>query len=100
MRGSKTVRLPVAFLAVVLTVCAPIGLLSTSESFAQDRPAKAKRTPAGLQVSVLYPADGILTPDQPQMVQVGVTVQPSPGTPLTKYKLLLKMLRHNGRTSR
>ena len=53
---------------------------------------------ATLQTSVVYPSDGILTPGQPEIVRIGATVQPSPGTPLHAYRLLLRVRRKNGRT--
>ena len=59
---------------------------------------RAIRTPASLQVSVLYPNDGILAPGQSQVVKVGVTAQPASGIPLSKYELRLKVLNRNGRT--
>src|SRR5882724_12668966 len=59
---------------------------------AQDTPTSA------LQAAVLYPSDGILSPDQPQVVQLGITVQPSPGIPLNTYRLLLRMRKQGGRT--
>jgi parallel beta-helix repeat protein len=53
---------------------------------------------ATLQTSVVYPSDGILTPGQPEIVRIGATVQPSPGTPLHAYRLLLRVRGKNGRT--
>src|SRR5271170_2310601 len=99
---SKAAKLFVSFLALILiAVFGRAAVASTSESFIQGQPAplsakRAKRTPAGLQASVVYPSDGILTPGQPQMVQIGVTVQPSSGTSLSTYQLRL-MLGRNGR---
>ena len=77
------------------------GLPSISESFAESPPISldgthAKKKPAKLQVSVLYPSDGILAPGQPQVVQVSATVQPRTGTPLSQYLLMLKVLKKNG----
>lgn len=71
------------------------------ESFAQDSPflvsAKhTKRIRARLRVSVLYPSNRILTSGKPQVVQVVETVQPSTGTPLNEYQLVLTLLKHNG----
>ena len=59
-----------------------------SHSFRASHAAKkAKKTPAAVQVSLIYPANGVLAPNQPQMVQLGVTVQPKSGTQLNKYRL-------------
>jgi hypothetical protein len=103
VRVSKTVRLFVLSFCVVLAAgFANSGIFSTGESFAQDLPhslsskKKAKPKPPVLKTSVLYPSDGVLSPDEPQIVQIGVTVQPSPGTPLNQYVLLLNVLKHNG----
>src|SRR5216684_927427 len=53
---------------------------------------------ATLQTSVIYPSDGILAPGQPEMVKIGATVQPSPGTAVHEYRLLLRVRGQNGRT--
>jgi len=77
VRGSKAANLFVSFLVLILIVVpGPAAIASTSEPFVQSQPAakKAKKTPAAVQVSLIYPANGVLAPNQPQMVQVGVTV--------------------------
>ena len=51
-----------------------------------------------MQVSLLYPSDGILVPGQQQVVRLGVTVAPSSGISPRSYKLLLKMRGPKGRT--
>ena len=102
MLESKAVKLFASFLVLILMAVFGFGgLPSISESFAQSPPTSinakhAKPKPAKLQVSVLYPSNGILTPGQPQMVQVSATVQPGTGTPLNEYLLLLKVLKKNG----
>ena len=102
MLESKAVKLFASFLVFILTAVFGFGgLPSISESFAQYSPhsinAKhAKRKPAKLEVSVLYPSNGILSPGQPQIVQVGATVQPSSGTPFNQYLLMLKVRKQNG----
>ena len=93
MLVSKAVKLFASFLVLILMAVFGFGgLPSISESFAQSPPPSinakhAKPKPAKLQVSVLYPSNGILTPGQPQMVQVSATVQPGTGTPLNEYLL-------------
>ena len=102
MRRSKAARLFVSFLAAtLLAVFGSVVFASAAESFqgtsASLSAKRVKRTPASLQLSVLYPANGILVPGQPQVVTVGITARPAGGIPLSKYKLLLKVLKHNGR---
>ena len=102
MLESKAVKLFVSFLVFILmAVFGLSGLPSISESFAQSPPPSinakhAKTKPAKLQVSVLYPSNGILSPGQPQIVQVSSTVQPGTGTPLNEYLLMLKVQKKNG----
>ena len=102
MLESKAVKLFASFLVLILMAVFGFGgLPSISESFAQYPPhsinAKhAKRKPAKLEVSVLYPSNGILSPGQPQIVQVGATVKPSSGTPFNQYLLMLKVRKQNG----
>ena len=83
----------------MIAVPVPSAIASTGEPFVQSQPAakKAKKTPAAVQVSLIYPANGVLAPNQPQMVQVGVTVQPKSGTQLNKYRLKLTVLKTNGK---
>src|SRR5271170_7120238 len=103
VRRSKAARLFVSFLAAtLLAVVGSVVFASAAESFLQTSPAplsakRVKRTPASLQLSVLYPTNGILVPGQPQLVRIGITARPAGGIPLSKYKLLLKVLKHNGR---
>ena len=62
-----------------------------------DVPAK-KQPPASLQLAIIYPPNGILTPGQSQVVQVAAAIQPSPGTKVRAYRLMLKVHGQNGRT--
>src|SRR5208283_1926785 len=102
--GSKAANLFVSFLVLILiAVFGPGAIASTSEPFVQSLPAaatgakRAKKTPAAVQVSLIYPANGVLAPNQPQMVQISVTVRPKSGTQLNKYRLQLRVLRTNGK---
>ena len=100
MRRSKAANWFVSFLVLIMiAVPVPSAIASTGEPFVQSQPAakKAKKTPAAVQVSLIYPANGVLAPNQPQMVQVGVTVQPKSGTQLNKYRLKLTVLKTNGK---
>ncbi len=98
----KAAKLFVSFFVVIATaVFAFGGLPSASEftsrdgSFSLDA-KHPKGTPAQIRMTVLYPSNGILSPGQSQIVQIGNTVQPSPGTLLNEYLLVLK-LKQNGR---
>src|SRR5580704_17024698 len=100
VRRSKAANWFVSFLVLIMiAVPVPSAIASTGEPFVQSQPAakKAKKTPAAVQVSLIYPANGVLAPNQPQMVQVGVTVQPKSGTQLNKYRLKLTVLKTNGK---
>ena len=72
----------------------------TGQSFAGEpevsSDAKVKGGASGLRVSLLYPPNGVLGSNQAQMIQVGVTVTPSPGTSLDSYRLLMKMRAPSG----
>jgi hypothetical protein len=74
-------------LLVLIIVC---GYAQSAISAGTSSPA------ATLQTSLVYPSDGILTPGQRQIVRVANTVQPSPGTALHAYRLMLKMRKQNG----
>ena len=103
VRGTKAANLFASCLVLILiAVLGPIAIASTSEPFVQSLPAaadakRAKKTPAAVQVSLIYPANGVLAPNQPQMIQLGVTVQPKSGTQLNKYRLRLRVLKTNGK---
>jgi len=100
----KGAQLFASFFVVILTAVVGFGgLPSASESTSRDssfslNAAHGKQTPPAVQVSVLYPTDGILNPGQSQIVQVGITVRPSAGTSLNQCRLLLRMRGQNGRT--
>ena len=46
--------------------------------------------------SLVYPSNGILMPGQSQVVQVAAAIQPSPGTPIHAYLLMLKVRDQKG----
>jgi hypothetical protein len=104
VRRNKAARPFVSFFAATLLAVFGSALFaSASGSFVQASSAplsgkRAIRTPASLQLSVVYPDDGILAPGQSEVVKVGVTAQPASGIPLSKYELRLKVLNRNGRT--
>jgi hypothetical protein len=104
VHGFKLVNFLVSFFAIILIAVFELaGVAAANDSFVQAPPTslsakKVKRPKAALQVSVVYPSNGVLTPGQSQVVQLGVTVQPTTGIPLGKYRLLLKVLNQkNGR---
>ena len=103
MRGSKVAGWWVSFFTSVLmaVVFAAVVVSLAGESFAGEpevsSDAKVKKGgTSGLQVSLLYPANGVLQSNQSQMVQVGVTVTPKPGTSLGSYRLQMKMRAPSG----
>src|ERR1700689_20175 len=102
VRGSKVAQrcgsiltsiLMAAFFAAVIVSC-------TGKSFAGEpevsSDAKSKAGASGLQVSLIYPPNGVLGSNQTQMIQVGVTVTPRTGTSLGSYRLMLKMRAPSG----
>ena len=106
MRGSKVAGWWVSFFTSVLmaVVFAAVVVSLAGESFAGEpevsSDAKVKKGgTSGLQVSLLYPANGVLQSNQSQMVQVGVTVTPKPGTSLGSYRLQMKMRAPSGHRS-
>jgi hypothetical protein len=54
--------------------------------------------PASLQLSLVYPSNGVLVPGQSQVVQVAAAIQPSPGTAIHAYLLMVKVHGPNGHT--
>ncbi len=56
----------------------------------------AQNPPASLQLSLVYPSNGILMPGQSQVVQVAAAIQPPPGIPIHAYRLMIKVRRRNG----
>src|SRR5580692_9140525 len=103
MRGSKVAGWWVSFFTSVLmaVVFAAVVVSLAGESFAGEpevsSDAKVKKGgTSGLQVSLLYPANGVLQSNQSQMVQIGVTVTPKPGTSLGSYRLQMKMRAPSG----
>ena len=105
VRGSKVAQLCSSILTSILmaAVFAAVIVSWTEKSFAEEpevsSDAKVKGGAPGLRVSVLYPSNGVLGSNQAQMIQVGVTVTPSPGTSLGSYRLLLKMRTPSGHTA-
>ena len=96
-----------ALVVLILTAVFIAGVSSSGNSLAQDsspsqdtktKGAKTNRTAPGPQISVVYPSNGVLTPGEPQIIQVAVTVHPAPSAPLNAYRVLLKMRRHNAQT--
>ena len=104
VRGSKVAGWCGSILTSILmaAVFAAVIVSWAGESFAGEpevsSDAKVKAGASGLQVSLLYPPNGVLGSNQAQMIQVGVTVTPSPGTSLGSYRLLLKMRAPSGHT--
>jgi len=102
MRGSKVAGWCGSILTSVLmaAVFAAVIVCSAEQSFAREpevsSDAKVKAGTSGLRVSLLYPPNGVLGSNQTQMIQVGVTVTPSPGTSLNSYRLQLKMRAPSG----
>ena len=102
MRGSKVAGWCGSILTSVLmaAVFASVIVSWAGKSFAGEpevsSDAKIKRGASGLKVSLLYPANGVLGSNQAQMIQVGVTVTPRPGTSLSSYRLKLKMRAPSG----
>ena len=102
VRGSKVVQRCGSILTSILmaAVFAAVIVSWTGKSFAGEpevsSDAKSKAGGSGLQVSLLYPANGVLGSNQTQMIQVGVTVTPKTGTSLGSYRLMLKMRTPSG----
>src|SRR5208337_1270290 len=105
MRGSKVAGRWVSIFTSILmaAVFAAVIVSLAGESFAGEpevsSDARVKAGASGLQVSLVYPPNGVLGSNQVQIVQVGVTVTPSPGTSLGSYRLLLKMRAPSGHTA-
>ena len=110
MRGSKVRRSKVAarYLSILTSILmaavfAAVIVSWAGESFAGEPEvspdAKVKTGGSGLQVSLIYPPNGVLGSNQAQMIQLGVTVTPQPGTSLGSYRLLLKMRAPSGHTA-
>ena len=93
VRGSKVAQRCGSILTSILmaAVFAAVIVSWTGKSFAGEpevsSDAKSKTGGSGLQVSLLYPANGVLGSNQTQMIQVGVTVTPKTGTSLGSYRL-------------
>ena len=93
-----------AILATALaTVLGLISNLSASELSAVRRTqASASATPAAptLQMSMVYPANGVLNPGSPQSIQAEITVGSPPGVPIHKYKVVIPVRNAQGRVVR
>ena len=98
VRRSKAAELFASFFALLLIAFfAAVAAAWANESGALSDASTRVGSPA-MQVSLLYPSDGILVPGQQQVVRLGVTVAPSSGISPRSYKLLLKMRGPKGRT--
>ena len=82
----------------LLSVRSVLIVLVVASGYAYAGVSAKKQPPASLQLAVIYPPNGILTPGQSQVVQVAAAVQPSPGTKVSAYRLMLKVQGQNGRT--
>ena len=77
-------------------------------SLASDPPAgsrtqsSATPTPAAptLQMSLVYPASGVLIPGSPETIQAAIIVGPPPSVPIHKYRVLIAVRNAKGRVVR
>ena len=82
----------------LLSIRSVLTVLVIVSGYASDGISAQDSAPASLQLSVLYPSNGILMPGQSQIVQVAAAIQTPLGTPLSAYRLLLKMRKKDGQT--
>lgn len=82
----------------LLSVSSVLIVLVVASVYAYAGVSARKQSPASLQLAIVYPPNGILTPGQSQVVQVVAAIQPSPGTKVSTYRLMLKVQGQNGRT--
>ena len=82
----------------LLSVSSVLIVLVVASGYAYAGVSARKQSPASLQLAIVYPPNGILTPGQSQVVQVVAAIQPSPGTKVSTYRLMLKVQGQNGRT--
>src|SRR3984957_7036 len=82
----------------LLSVRSVLIVLVVASGYAYAGVTAKNQPPASLQLAIIYPSNGILTPGQSQVVQVAAAIQPSPGTKVRAYRLMLKVRGQNGRT--
>ena len=80
----------------LLSIGSALIILVLACGYANAEISSRHAVPASLQLSIIYPSNGILTPGQSQVVQVAAAIQPSPGTPIHAYLLMLKVRGQNG----
>jgi hypothetical protein len=80
----------------LLSIRSALTILILACGYANASVSARHSVPASLQLSVVYPSNGILMPGQSQVVQVASAIQPSPGTPIHAYLLMIKVRDQKG----
>lgn len=84
-------HLPVFFLNAILllmTITTSVPISSSYAQIQQESKPQSTPLPASLDVTVLYPSDGILKLGQSQLVRANITIGPPPGVPAHNYRLV------------
>lgn len=92
-------RLPVFFLIVGLFIAiAVLSRASSSYAQSQQRNSRPQSTPApaSLDVKVMYPSDGILSPGKSQVVRASITIGAPRDVPVNKYRVVTRIRDANG----
>lgn len=86
--------------SALTTVLGLISNLSANELSALRRTqtsANASRRAPTLQMSLVYPADGVLNPGSPESIEVEITVGSLPAVPIHRYKVVVRVRNADGR---
>jgi hypothetical protein len=85
-------HLPVFLLTILLITVA--GLPRSASSYAevqQDARPVSTPVPASLDVTLVYPSDGVVRPGMRQVVRASITIGPPAGTPTRNYLVVTKI---------
>jgi len=91
-------------LASVLSSVLCLTTISFAAELSQARRAQASATPTpaapSLQMSLVYPTNGVLNVGGPETIQAQVTVGPPPSMPINKYRVVIAVTNSKGRVVR
>ncbi|MHB8383558.1 MAG: hypothetical protein ACYDC3_14620, partial [Candidatus Binataceae bacterium] len=91
-------------LASVLSILPGLINISSAADLSSMRRAQASASPTpaapSLQMSLVYPPDGVLNAGGPQTIQAQVTVSPPPSMTINKYRVVVAVTNSKGRVVR
>ena len=86
--------------SVFLRIETAVIVLVLGCGYAQSAASGQDPAAPSLQMSLVYPADGVLNPGSPESIQAEITVDPAPTIPIHKYRVAVGLRDSSGRVVR